>query len=390
MSIERSTELLRLALPWMSRQTAGLHPVSYAVWFDYVARTNPPLRAAIDEHLAREGALDEFATHALFTRHVADVDPDTAQRVVDQMQRLLGGMADTTGAAGAHAARYSASLAQLAGALARGDTAGGNEDDAIPGIARNGSMPRKLADVVAEVIADTGTMRSQIGSLQQRLADSRREIDRLRDEVRRAREDALRDSLTGLSNRRAFDQALAACLAVASASTPAATARVASAAIEAAKAPSASRPPGAVPPAAPAQAPVVRGPWLLMSDIDRFQRINDAYGRDFGDQVLQAVAEAMRTLVPAGATLARVGGEAFALLVPELDAAGALALAERVRAQIGGARIRRPDHGEAERVTLSVGVAGGHAGETPQALLERAGTALRQAKDGGRDRVVGA
>ena len=107
-------------------------------------------------------------------------------------------------------------------------------------------MPRKLADVVAEVIADTGTMRSQIGSLQQRLADSRREIDRLRDEVRRAREDALRDSLTGLSNRRAFDQALAACL---SAPTPAATARVASAAIEAAKAPSAGRAPAAVPPA---------------------------------------------------------------------------------------------------------------------------------------------
>ena len=110
----------------------------------------------------------------------------------------------------------------------------------------------------------------------------------------------------------------------------------------------------------------------------------------FGDQVLQAVAEAMRALVPAGATLARVGGEAFALLVPELDAAGALALAERVRAQIGSARIRRPDQGEPERVTLSVGVARGSVGEAPQALLERAAVALKQAKDAGRDRVVSA
>ena len=101
MSIERSTELLRQALPWMSRQTAGLHPVSYAVWFDYVAQTNPPLRAAIDEHLAREGRLDEFATQALFTRHVADVDPETAQRMVDQMQRVLGGIGESAGAAGA-------------------------------------------------------------------------------------------------------------------------------------------------------------------------------------------------------------------------------------------------------------------------------------------------
>ena len=377
MSIERSTELLRQALPWMSRQQAGLHPVSYAVWFDYVAQTNPPLRAAIDEHLAREGALDEFATHALFKRHVADVDPETAQRMVDQMQRVLGGISDSAGAAGAHAARYGASLAQLAVALVQGDTARGIEADTTPGVARNGPAPRKLADVVAEVIADTGTMRSRIGGLQQRLADSRREIDRLREEVRRAREESLRDALTGLSNRRAFDQALAACLAAPQAPTPAAGAREAQAAIDAAKAPAASP-----------LSSSARGPWLLMSDIDRFGRINEAHGRDFGDQVLKAVAEALRSLVPAGATLARVGGEAFALLVPELDAAGALALAERVRAHIGSARIRRPDQGEAERVTLSVGVAAGRPGEAPRALLERAGAALRQAKDDGRDRVV--
>jgi diguanylate cyclase len=388
-SIERSTELLRQALPWMSRQQAGLHPVSYAIWFDYVAQTNPPLRAAIDEHLARDGALDEFATQALFARHVADVDPEAAQRVVDQMQRVLGGIGESASAAGAHAARYSASLAQLAGTLARGDTVGGIDDDAAAtGVSRNGPSPRNLADVVAEVIADTGTMRSQIGGLQQRLADSRREIDRLRDEVRRAREDSLRDALTGLSNRRAFDQALAACLLASPPPTPATTARAASAAIDAAKAAAATHP--AAPPAAPA--PGVGGPWLLLSDIDHFKRINAAYGRGFGDQVLKAVAEAMRALVPAGATLARVSGEAFGLLVPELDAAGALALAQRVHSHIGGARIRRPgqDEAEAERVTLSMGLAAGQAGETPRALLERATNALKRAKDEGRDRVVSA
>ena len=383
MSIERSAELLRLALPWMSRQQAGLHPVSYAVWFDYVAQTNPPLRAAIDEHLARAGALDEFATQALFARHVADVDPETAQRVVDHMQRMLGGIGESAGAAGAHAARYAATLAQLAAALARGDTARGIDDS--PGVARNGPAPRQLADVVAEVIADTGTMRSQIGGLQQRLADSRREIERLRDEVRRARDDALRDSLTGLSNRRAFDQALAALLATAAPPTSAGSARDARAAIDVAKAPAAGRPSGAAPAAADA-----RGAWLLVADIDHFGRVNEAYGRDFGDQVIKAVADALRTLVPAGVTLARVDGEAFGLLVPGIDAAAALLLADRVRAHVGSARIRRPDRDESERVTLSVGLAHARDGEAPTALLERAGAALRQAKDDGRDRVVSA
>jgi len=380
MSIERSTELLRQALPWMSRQRAGLHPVSYAVWFEYVAQANPPLRAAIDEHLAREGALDEFATQALFVRHVADVAPETAQRVVDQMQRVLGGIGDTAGAAAAHAARYSASLAQLAVALVRGDTARGIDDGA--GVAHNGPPPRKLADVVAEVIADTGTMRSQIGGLQQRLADSRREIDRLREEVRRAREESLRDSLTGLSNRRAFDQALAASLLAPP--TPATGAREARAAIDAAKAAVGT------PPAAAPVAPGARGAWLLMADIDHFGRINDAYGREFGDQVLKAVADALLGLVPSGATLARVDGEAFGLLVPGLDAAAALLLADRVRAQIGGARIRRSEQGEGERVTLSVGLARAHEGEAAPDWMARAGAAMRQAKDDGRDRVVSA
>src|ERR1700749_2087291 len=135
MSIERSTELLRQALPWMSRQQAGLHPVSYAVWFDYVAQTNAPLRAAIDEHLAREGSLDEFATQALFKRHVADVDPETAQRMVDQMQRVLGGIGECAGAPGAPPTRHRASLAQLAVALVQGDTVRGIRPETEPGVA---------------------------------------------------------------------------------------------------------------------------------------------------------------------------------------------------------------------------------------------------------------
>ena len=385
MSVERSAELLRQALPWMSRQSAALHPVSYAVWFDYVAQTNLPLRAAIDEHLAREGCLDEFATHALFKRHIADVDPESAQRVVDGLQRVLGSIVETTGSTGSQVGRFSASLAQLAGALERGDTVRGIGADAA--VVRSGP-PRLLADVVAEVIADTGAMRSHLGMLQQRLAEGRREIDRLRDEVRRSREDALRDSLTGLSNRRAFDQALAACLLALDGDAVPPAAASAQAAIDAAMLPSASRPPrtGERRPGTPAPA-AGGGPWLLLSDIDHFDRIGENYGRVFGEQVLKAVGEAMRGLVPHGSTVARVDGEAFAILVRGLDAGAAQALAERLRSHVGAARIRRPGQDEAERVTLSLGLAAHRAGDTPATFAGRAAQALTQAKRDGRDRV---
>jgi diguanylate cyclase len=370
MSIERSAELLRQALPWMSRQSAALHPVSYAVWFDYVARTNPPLQAAIDEHLAREGSLDEFATHALFKRHIAEVDPESAQRIVDGLQRVLGTLGDTAGSTSSHVGRFGASLAQLAAALERGDTARGIGQDSA--IARNGPPPRLLADVVAEVIADTGAMRTRMSGLQQRLAEGRREIERLRDEVRRSREDALRDSLTGLSNRRAFDQALAACLLAQAGELMPPPAASAHAAIDAAMAPSASRPPraGNFRPGAP------RGPWLLLSDIDHFERIDEAYGRVFADDVLKAVADALRALVPHGSTVARLDGERFALLLPELDADSARALAERIRRHIGAARIRRPGRDDPERVTLSLGLAAHRAGDTPAALALAGGPVI--------------
>ena len=61
-SVERSTELLRKALPLMSRQAAALHPVSYAVWYAYVADVNSPLHKALDTHLAEGHSFDDIAT----------------------------------------------------------------------------------------------------------------------------------------------------------------------------------------------------------------------------------------------------------------------------------------------------------------------------------------
>ncbi|MBN8487584.1 MAG: diguanylate cyclase [Burkholderiales bacterium] len=330
-SIELSAEWLRKALPLMSRQAAALHPVSYAVWYGYVAQRDPALRAAVDDALAREGRLDEATTLALYQRFVAGFDADAAQRVADGMQHLLAGMADSAQTAGDRTASYGDALERLSQALS-------TESD-------------RAGDAVSAVMADTRQMREAMQSLQERLAANQREINQLRDEVHRARRDAVVDPLTGLANRRGFDEAMAQCLAIG---------------IDSAA-----------------------GVWLLALDIDHFKQVNDTWGHGFGDQVLRAVAQLIKTLVPPESTVARTGGEEFAVLLPASDRHQALALAEQVRQRVSAARIKRHDSGETlARVTLSVGLTSRQPGEAVQAFVERADRALYASKQAGRDRVT--
>jgi diguanylate cyclase len=331
-SIERSTELLRMALPIMSRQGAALHPVSYAVWYEYVSKNNAALRRAIDERLERQGALDEASTQALFSQFVAEVDPATAQKLTDGFQRVLAGMAESAAAAGDQTARFGSSLSRLSAEL--GDTTFGG-------------------GVIDQVLQDTQRMQASVQTLQQQLSASQQEIELLRDEVRRARHESLVDSLTGLANRRAFDQRLSSCLAAADAD------------------------------------PDAHAPALVMADIDHFKRINDTYGHGFGDQVLCAIAQVLRSTAGEPALAARTGGEEFSLLLPAMSAEEVAALAERVRATVAASRVRRKGANEVlERVTISLGVSRYRRGETTQTFIERADQALYESKKCGRDRVT--
>src|SRR5574337_1124426 len=109
-SIERSAELLRRALPLMSRQGAPLHPVSYAVWYAYAADDPAALRQAVDAHLARHGTLDEAATQAIYRQYLADLDPDTAIRVADGVRRVLSGISNSAAAASEQTTQFGQSL----------------------------------------------------------------------------------------------------------------------------------------------------------------------------------------------------------------------------------------------------------------------------------------
>jgi diguanylate cyclase (GGDEF)-like protein/PAS domain S-box-containing protein len=131
---------------------------------------------------------------------------------------------------------------------------------------------------------------------------------------------------------------------------------------------------------------------LCLFDADHFKNVNDNYGHVAGDHVLSAIAQAAKGALRLSDVLGRLGGEEFAILLPDTDLSGALIVAERVRAAVAQSEVRS---GEVEdgssrvaiRITISVGVAELRGDEPVESLLKRADRALYAAKDLGRDRV---
>jgi diguanylate cyclase (GGDEF)-like protein len=127
---------------------------------------------------------------------------------------------------------------------------------------------------------------------------------------------------------------------------------------------------------------------LLMMDLDHFKNVNDTYGHLAGDDVLKAVAAAIRREARTLDHVARYGGEEMVLILPETDPAGALVMAERVRSAVAALKIPVAASKEIG-VTLSLGVAGFPAdADSAEALIAAADQALYAAKEAGRNRVL--
>jgi len=125
---------------------------------------------------------------------------------------------------------------------------------------------------------------------------------------------------------------------------------------------------------------------LVVVDLDHLRRVNDGYGIEAGDQVLQLVARTLAGCVRSSDFVGRLSGEEFVMLLPETDLEGAEGLAQRVRQSIEGLCIRLP-RGMA-RATASLGVAFAQADDDPQRLISRAEGAVSRAKQSGRNRVA--
>ena len=127
---------------------------------------------------------------------------------------------------------------------------------------------------------------------------------------------------------------------------------------------------------------------LLLLDIDRFKRVNDAYGHPAGDKVLETVSDLMRQAVRESDLVARYGGEEFSILLPETNLSGGTILAERLRRAIESTEISADGH--MLKVTISIGIttynlAAGHGGKAK--FIQSADKGLYLSKESGRNRI---
>lgn len=122
---------------------------------------------------------------------------------------------------------------------------------------------------------------------------------------------------------------------------------------------------------------------LLMLDLDHFKQVNDRFGHKAGDTVLVTAAQRWKGILRASDSLSRWGGEEFLVLSPTTSRDGALTLGNKLREAL-----RSMEFPGVGTVTVSIGAAGYVPGETVEALIQRADQALYQAKAEGRDRVV--
>ena len=315
-----------------SLQVHGLRPLPayYAVWFDHHAGTRPEMALELAAAIAA-GRVDEALMRELNSRFVEPLPEFTALSAA--LARLGGTLREAMGAM----------ASQGAGTAAFGEAL----DELSSGAMQD---PHRLRAALSRLAEEAREMTRRSQTMGSRLVNSTREIEALRAELEDARRDAHTDALTGLPNRRAFDDQLLLLIADALATGQ----------------------------------PLA----LLLIDIDHFKAVNDRFGHPVGDAVLRRTASTIRGALPEGAMAARFGGEEFAVLIPGTTAAAAFDEAEMLRLAVSSQSFSIRSTGtKLGNITVSIGLAMHEAEQDGLKLIELADAALYRAKQDGRNRT---
>jgi diguanylate cyclase len=327
---EQSAELLRMVLPLMSRHVAGFHPLSYAVWYEYAAGLNQPLRAAIDARTAKGEQLGDLEIQQLFDAHVAMRDIESTMKLRARIQEVVEEMGEATSLASEEMGRYSAGL-----------------DEAHRKLHREAEVD-KVAAVVRTLKDDTSRALDRTSMLHESLKVTSQEARRIGVELEAANGQAQVDPLTGLLNERGLSRHVAE----------------------------------AYPRGLPAGA-------LLRITVDHLRALVSQHGHLLGDRAVSAVAQVLVSTVGSKPVVARTGNGEFTVLMAGADPSTAAEMAERVRGNSEKCRIRRSE-GErlVDALTVSTGIAPVSEGETLATCLKRSDVALARAQGEGGNRVA--
>jgi diguanylate cyclase len=331
--LEHSAALTRLALPLMARHGIPTTPRNYAVWYRFVAGTDKELSESVEKILQTGEPVSEETHDALYRRFCADKDETAILELRESLRNilvsLLSGFTDLGEQSDGYEGLVSASLEKLS----------------------DKASPVEIRTIVDDIIRETKALSQSGKAMQSRMKNATQELEELKQQFERAKTEALVDFLTGISNRKAFDQKLADCLHH-------------------------TRSRG--------------GPLcLLMIDIDHFKQFNDKYGHVVGDEVLKFTASRIRQTVRGTDFVARYGGEEFAVILPETGLAGAKRVAENLREAFSQGRLKKAGSSTyLGKLTVSIGVGQYRPDETIEHLIQRADQALYFAKRSGRDRVA--
>ena len=315
----------------MQRHEALPAPENYELWYWYASQRNDALSSALDLAVkdGRASSLDHARLlHARFFGAEAN---ENYEEVGNQLTAELQKLAESMNRAGEDTAAFDKTLSHAGAAL----------DEGVPDIKA----------IVQKLSAATRAVQSRNRTLEDQLQASAKEVDGLRTRMETIRKESLTDALTGLANRRCFDDAAQRSI----------------------------------------DAAITEGRplSLIISDVDHFKKFNDTFGHSIGDQVLRLVGQCLRSNVKGKDLAARFGGEEFVVILPETPLEHALAVASDIRKTVESKKIVQKSTGkDMGTVTLSLGVAQFKPGEQITDLLNRADACLYAAKRAGRNRVL--